>query len=119
MITRTLLLTGLTLASAGALAASPSSYSESAGYKNCRAAAENHASIATIDARYYIYQDVDSRRFYLNGYGRVDGERGAVKIACDISNSGHRVHTVAVDLGRYKGRLVDPQTVASRAGHGS
>jgi hypothetical protein len=111
---------GLTagLLAAGALltgaaqAATPSSFAESRGYQGCVDAAEAQAKIIKVDGDYFIREQADSRRIYLNGYAFRHGDSAPVKISCETTLSGARVLDVAVDLGRYAGRIVEPVNVA-------
>lgn len=93
-------------------AAAPSSFAESRGYQNCRDAAAADVHLIKVDSDYYIYAHDDTRRFYLNGYAFRNGASEAVKIACETTVSGNRVLEIAVDGGRYAGRVVDPVNVA-------
>ena len=106
------LLTAGALLTGAAQAATPSSFAESRGYQGCVDAAGEQAQIIRVDGNYFIRDQADSRRFYLNGYAFRDGDSEPVKISCETTLSGTRVLEVAVDLGRYAGRVVEPVNVA-------
>ncbi|MFU8816473.1 MAG: hypothetical protein ACNA7W_14075 [Pseudomonadales bacterium] len=102
---------GLALPAAAA-AAPGSSFAESRGYQNCRAAAERAVALYSVDGKYYIYDRKDARQYYMNGFAHIDGASAAVKIDCLTNVSGHRVETINVATGEFVGRLVEGPVVA-------
>lgn len=106
-------LSGALLLAGAAQAATPSSFSESAGYQNCARAAAGEVQVIKLDADYYIYQHTDSRRYYLNGHAFIGGDSQAVKVACETTLSGNRILNVAVDNGSYAARQSEPVEVAT------
>lgn len=102
----------LALLTGHAWAGQPSSFAESRGFQACVDGAEREAHLIDVDSDYFIYENDDARRYYLNGHAFRNGETTEVKIACDTTRSGHRLLGVSVDLGHYAGRLVAPVEVA-------
>jgi len=86
------------------MAAAPQSLSDKRGYSNCVRAAERDVSHLDVQRKYYTNTYADSRKFYLNGRARVDGQWEPVRITCETSRSGHRVLDVAHESGHYLGR---------------
>jgi hypothetical protein len=95
-----------------AAAAPKSSFAESRGYQACRDAAAREAILIGVEKRYFIYEQEDARRYYMNGYARQGGASTPVKIDCQTTISGRRVEAVSVDTGHFAGRLVERPVVA-------
>ena len=108
-----LVLTAALALPAAAAAAPTSSFAESRGYQNCRTAAERAVDLVGLDSRYYIYDHNDARRYYMNGYARIDGVSTTVKIDCQTTVSGRRIETVSVAIGHFAGRVVGRPAVAN------
>jgi hypothetical protein len=105
MIKHTAIASGLLLL-AGAVSASDNpTIVESNGFKACVAAAERDAKYLRVDSTFYIKHGEDSHTYYLNGSGRTSAGTGNVRIACKTNASGRRVTDLAIDSGRYVGRI--------------
>jgi len=103
---------GLVIGGALLAGAANAASQSSRGYQGCVDAADVQAQMIAVDADYYLYEQTESRRFYLNGYAFVNGNSEPVKISCETTLSGARVLDVAVGPGRYAGRMAAPVNVA-------
>lgn len=91
---------------AGAVHASDTpTIAESNGFKACVAAAERDAQFLRVHSTYYIRHGEGTLTYYLNGSGRTSEGAGNLRIACETNATGRRVTDLAVDAGRYVGRL--------------
>ncbi|MCC5888667.1 MAG: hypothetical protein JJT88_19695 [Gammaproteobacteria bacterium] len=90
-----------------------SSLSESRGYQNCLAAAEGAMDMRHVASTYYIYEDDDSRRYYMNGFALIDGASTEVKIDCLTTFGGRRIESLSVAPGVFVGRQVEHPSLVS------
>ncbi len=110
----TILALAITLALPAAVATPPrSSVSESRGYQNCLAAAEGAVDMRHVASNYYIYEDDDSRRYYMNGFALIGGASTEVRIDCLTTFGGRRVESLSVAPGVFVGRQVEHPAVVS------
>ena len=93
----------LLVGAAGAMADAPGSKSHQRGFNNCVDAVESNVDGLRVERKYFTNTHADSREFYLNSRGMIDGSWGPVKIACETSRGGHRLLTVSHKSGRYIG----------------
>lgn len=105
MIKHTAIATGLLLLAGAVSASETPTIVESNGFKACVAAAERDANFLRIDSTYYIKHGDETLTYYLNGSGRTSDGAGRLRIACETNATGRRVTDLAVESGRYVGRL--------------
>ncbi|MFK7915389.1 MAG: hypothetical protein AB8B93_15855 [Pseudomonadales bacterium] len=93
----------LALASVGALA-EPSNSAELRGYGKCvDAAAEQSEGLAT--QRFYLLNTQgDQNQYYINASRWEEGDRVAVRIACETSANGRVLLSQSVAAGRFEGQ---------------
>jgi hypothetical protein len=100
----------ITAASIGAQA-QVSTESEFRGYATCIDAANGEVSGLVTTRDYFIARNADATQYFINGTAWSEGDRIAVRVACDTSRNGHKLLDLAVEDGRY---VLDNGTVTIR-----
>lgn len=81
--------------------ARPSSNAEFRGYQNCLDAAEKSSHGLVPSRVYLINKEGESNRYFVNATRWEEGERNAIRIACETNRQGSKLLSSAVQDGRY------------------
>ena len=97
-----ILSTALTLSAATMVAeARTSSPSDYRGLQNCLAAAEATSNGLVPAREYLIEKDGSKAWFYINATRWQDGQRDAVRIACQTERGGKKLVSASIEPGRF------------------
>ncbi|HSG88568.1 MAG TPA: hypothetical protein VLA56_05105 [Pseudomonadales bacterium] len=78
-----------------------STESEFRGYSTCIDAAKDEVKGLVTSRDYFIARNSDASQFFINGTAWNDGDRVAVRVACDTSRNGRKLLDLAIDDGRF------------------
>lgn len=96
--------TTLTLGISTYVDARPSSEQEFRGYQNCLEAAEKESRGLVASRQYLLNKEQRSNFYFVNATRWEDGQRNAVRIACETNHQGSRLLSSTVQDGRYDTR---------------
>ena len=78
-----------------------SSDSEFRGYQNCLAAAQDVSNGLVASRQYLINKEGESNLYFLNATRWEDGERNAIRVACETNRRGNVLLSKTIQDGRY------------------
>ena len=91
----------LTLAFSAASEARTSTASEMRGYNNCVNEASKDSNGLVTQREYLIEKSGASAMYYINASRWQDGERNAVRVACETTLRGARLVSASIEEGRF------------------
>ena len=90
-----------------------SNHAEMTGYNTCVNASEGQFHGLVLSRDYFVAQNPGAKSYYINGTAWENGDRIAVRIACDTSNNGRDLKNVTTGSGRFAlHKNTDPVRVA-------
>ena len=101
---KSLLITTSAIALLGVASVADARFSSSAerrGYEHCVDEAKDQSNGLVVAGHFFVENEVETNKYYVNGTRWEEGSRNHVGIACETNRSGHKLLSADIRDGRY------------------